>query len=307
MTLPALPRDLPLADLHRHLDGSLRLSTLRDLAERARVSLPERIGFSPGMGLAEALSCFQTTLAVLQTPGAVQRVAAEICEDAAAEGVSTLEIRFAPQLHRGAPWAVIVEAALVGIAGRAGLVLCGLYGEPPAVLEGLVQLGRAHEGVVGIDLAGGPAADHAWRLEDYASAFRSAREAGLGRTVHAGEGRPPAEIRLAVERLGASRIGHGTTVLDDASVAELLVRRGIPIEANVTSNYHVGAIPALGAHPLPAWLDRGLGVCVCTDNTLLSGVDAPEEHRRVLALPGMDEARLRMVVQCGHESAFRRP
>ncbi|MDY0004048.1 MAG: adenosine deaminase family protein [Polyangia bacterium] len=298
--------DLPLADLHRHLDGSLRPATLQELAREQGVALPERLAFWPGMGLAEALACFRVTLALLQTPDAVRRVAGEICQDASREGVATLEIRFAPQLHKGAPPGAIVDAALEGIASRAGLVLCGLYGEPPSVLTELVELGRARPGVVGIDLAGGPAPDQQWRMEDYAGPFRAARDAGLGRTVHAGEGRPPAEIRLAVELLGACRIGHGTTVLEDPAVADLLIERSICIEANVTSNYHVGAIPSIEAHPLPAWLDRGLVACICTDNTLLSGVDAPEEHRRVLSIPGMDEGRLERCVQSGHASAFRR-
>src|SRR6185369_6374685 len=129
MNAIALPH--PLADLHRHLDGSLRPSTIAELAREAGVRVPDDLAFSPGMGLDAALSRFAFTLSLLQSPAAVKRVAAEICEDAAAEGVTTLEIRFAPQLHRGAGIEAIVEAAITGIAGRAGLILCGLYGEPP--------------------------------------------------------------------------------------------------------------------------------------------------------------------------------
>src|SRR5262245_63139129 len=123
------------------------------------------------MTLEDALSRFAVTLSVLQTPDAVRRVASEICEDAAAEGVSTLEIRFAPQLHHGAPIEAIVDAAIEGAAGRAGLILCGLYGEPPDVLEKLVAVARGRREVVGIDLAGGPAKSHAFQLEDYAVPF----------------------------------------------------------------------------------------------------------------------------------------
>src|SRR5262245_57753071 len=112
----------PLADLHRHLDGSLRPATLAELAAQAGVKVPEDLRFHEGMGLAEALSRFAFTLSLLQTPDAVKRVAAEICEDAAAEGITTLELRFAPQLHRGAPIEAIVDAALEGAAGRAGLI-----------------------------------------------------------------------------------------------------------------------------------------------------------------------------------------
>lgn len=303
---PMLDPTQPLADLHRHLDGSLRRATLEELARRAGLSVPPDLPFFPGVGLAGALSRFSFTLALLQRPDAVRRVAAEICEDAAAEGVTTLEIRFAPQLHRGAGPEAIVDAALEGVAGRAGLVLCGLYGEPPELLGRLVALAASRRGVVGIDLAGGPAADHRWHLASYAAPFHRAAELGLGRTVHAGEGRPAAEIRAAVELLLAQRIGHGTTLLDDPAVVELLREREVTVEACITSNHHTGAIPEPAAHPLPAWLELGISACVCTDNTLLSAVDAPEEHRRAASIPGMSAALLSRAVACGHRAAFRR-
>jgi adenosine deaminase len=294
------------ADLHRHLDGSVRPATLAALAEAAGRSVAADLPFTPGMGLAAALSRFAFTLSLLPTPAAVRRVASEMCEDAAAEGVTTLEIRFAPQLHVGAPPAAIVDAALEGIAGRAGLVLCGLYGEPPAVLAGLVDLAIPRPGVVGIDLAGGPAPGQGWSMLDYAPAFRRAADHGIGRTVHAGEGRPPAEIRVAIESLLAQRIGHGTTLLDDPAVVDLVRARGVTLEACPTSNVHTGVIPSVAAHPLARWLALGIKACVNTDNTLLSAVDAPEEHRRVRTIPGMDDAAVARAIAFGHEGAFRR-
>jgi adenosine deaminase len=298
----------PLADLHRHLDGSLRPSTLAELAAPLGVSIPAGFGFHPGMGLAAALACFHTTLRVLQTPAAVERVAAEICEDTAASGVSTLEIRFAPQLHqaRGASMAAIVDAALAGGGGRAGLVLCGLYGDPPALLERLVELARPRPGVVGLDLAGGPAPAHRYGMLDYAPAFRRARDLGLGRTVHAGEGRPPAEIRVAIERLHAQRIGHGTTLLQDPSVTALVLERGVTLEACVTSNLHTGVVASIAEHPIAQWLAQGVRVSIATDNTLMSRVDAPQEHARVAEIPGMSTARLHQAIAHGHAAAFRR-
>ena len=294
-----------LADLHRHLDGSLRPATLAELAARAGVEVPADLAFFPGMGLQEALARFRLTLSVLQEPAAVRRVAAEMCEDAAGEGVTTLEVRFAPQLHRGGAPEAVVDAALDGIGGRAGLVLCGLYGEPPEVLERLVRIGAGRPGVVGIDLAGGPAADQAFGMPDYAAAFTHARDAGLGRTVHAGEGRPAAEIRTAIETLHAQRIGHGTSLLDDPEVLDVVLERGVTVEACATSNWHVGVIGEVAEHPFPRWLDLGVRACINTDNTLLSAVDAPQEHRRVLAIPGMDAPRLVRAVRYGHEAAFR--
>ncbi len=297
---------MDLADLHRHLDGSIRPATLAELAARVGTRVPDDLAFSPGLGLHAALARFAFTLSLLQAPATVRRVAAEICEDAAAEGVATLEIRFAPQLHGGAAPEAVVDAALDGIAGRAGLILCGLYGERPALLDRLVQIAIPRPGVVGIDLAGGPAPTHAHHLADYAPAFRRAADHGIGRTVHAGEGRPPAEIRVAVEALLAQRIGHGTTLLDDPAVVDLVLAREVTIEACPTSNVHTGVLASVDAHPLPRWLALGVRATVNTDNTLLSAVDAPEELRRARAIPGMDDALLARAVNNAHAAAFRR-
>ncbi len=295
-----------LSDLHRHLDGSLRLETLRELATRARVEVPDDIAFQPGMGLAAALERFRVTLAVLQDEAAVRRVANEICEDAAREGVTTLEIRFAPQLHLGAGMSRIVDAALDGLGGRAGLVLCTLFGEPPEVIERLVAIAAERPGVVAIDLAGAPRPEHSWGMADYAPAFAEARRQGIGRTVHAGEGRPAREIHAAVTLLGAQRIGHGTTLADDPETLELVVERRVVIEACLTSNLHTGAITAIGRHPLPGWLENGVRATINTDNTLLSAVDAPGEYRRAARLPGMTPAAVAACAATGHEAAFGR-
>ncbi len=297
-----------LADLHRHLDGSLRRATLEQLAADAGRSVPPELEFTPGMGLAAALERFAFTLSLLQTPASVRRVAAEICEDARDEGVTTLELRFAPQLHgeRGASLEAVVDAALAGLDGRAGLILCGLYGEPPSVLERLIDTARPRAGVVGIDLAGSPAPAHSWGIKSYAGAFRRAADYGLGRTVHAGEGRPAAEIRVAIEQLGAQRIGHGTTLLDDPALVDLVRERGVTIEACPTSNVHTGALERRSEHPLARWLELGVRACICPDNTLLSRVNAREEHHRALEIRGMTPALLERAIACGHAAAFSR-
>ena len=290
----------PLAELHLHLDGSLRMSTVRELAP----SVPDDLLFHAGMGLAEALSRFAFTLSLLQEPAAVRRVASEICEDAAKDGVSHLEIRFAPQLHGGASAAAIVDAALEGIAGRAGLILCGLYGEDPRVLEQHVELARTRPGVVAIDLAGGPAPTQAFRLADYARPFTRAKDQGLGRTVHASEGRSPEEIRVAIEQLHAQRIGHGTSLLDDRKVLELVLERGVTLEACPTSNVHTGIFTSVNEHPLPKWLALGVHACICADNTLLSNVTTAQEHERASRIPGMTAALLDRAIDNAHAARF---
>ncbi len=236
----------------------------------------------------------------------MRRVASEMCEDAAAENVTTLEIRFAPQLHVGAKMEEIVDAALEGINGRAGLILCGLYGEPPFVMRNLVGIAATRQGVVGIDLAGGPMPTHGFGMDDYAPFFLRAEEMGIGRSVHAGEGRPPEEIRQAIEVLHAQRIGHGTTLLRDPRIVDLVLERGVVIEACPTSNVHTGVIPSVEAHPLTKWLDLGVRVCVNADNTYLSGVSARDEYEAVRSLAGMNESKWMRLVETGHAGAFGR-
>ncbi len=284
----------------------MRAATLSELARASGRAIPADLPFAPGMGLAAALAKFEFTLSLMQTPEVVARIASEICEDAALDGVSTLEIRFAPQLHRGAPQDVIVDAALDGTGGRAGLILCGLYGEPPSVLQGHVDLARRRPGVVGIDLAGGPSGAHAFGLADYRGPYQRAAALGIGRTVHAGEGRPCQEIRTAVEVLRADRVGHGTTLLDDPSLVELLITRGVTIEACPTSNMQTGVIQSIAAHPLAQWLKLGVRACINTDNTYLSQVSASEEHRRALEIEGMTPELAARANAYGHAAHFSR-
>jgi len=174
------------------------------------------------------------------------------------------------------------------------------------VLGALVACAERRPGVVGIDLAGGPSSGHAYSMRSYAPAFARARDLGVGRTVHAGEGRPPEEIRVAIEELHAQRIGHGTTLLDDPSVLDLVLARGVTIEACLTSNLHTGAIRAIEAHPLPEWLRRGVRACVNTDNTLLSTTSAPVEHALAARLPGMTRALVQQAIAHGHAARFER-
>ena len=125
---------------------------------------------------------------------------------------------------------------------------------------------------------------------------------GLPKTIVVSTG----EIREAIELLHAQRIGHGTTLLDDPSVVELVVARGVTLEACPTSNLHTGVIAKLTDHPLPRWLAAGVRVCVCADNTLLSDTDARRELERVATLPGMGPGQLQAVVDFGHAAAFHR-
>ena len=287
-------------DLHVHLDGSLRESTLaKFLGYR-----PKEIYFSKGMGLEQALNSFTTTLGTIQTPDLVKKAVMELCTDLTFAGVYQGEIRFAPQLHYGAPIEEIVDAACEGLYGDRTLILCGLYGEHPRVLDRLVETARTRYKVVGIDLAGAPSPDHRWNLLDYSDAFTKARDYGLGRTVHAGEGRPAKEIEVAINFLHAQRIGHGLSVMDDWKTMDLVLQKDVLIEACLTSNYHTGCIKEYADHPMKQWLREGIKFTLCADNTLLSQTDLEHEYHLAMKHCGLSQEDLWQTQRWAREKLF---
>lgn len=297
-----------MVELHCHLDGSLRFETLQKLAARQGkpAPIPREVGFHKGMSLETALRKFQLTLSVLQQPKAVTRVAREICQDAELTGVHNLEIRFAPQLHCGASIDRIVDAAIDGLDSNANLILCGLYGEPPEILSTLVDVAKTRPRVVGIDLAGGPLPSHKWSMFDYIEPFEQARRYGIGRTVHAAEGRSPKEIEVAINFLHAQRIGHGTTILEDQKVVDLVREKNVVLEACITSNVHTSVIDNFGDHPIKEWIRQDIPVSICADNTLMSNTDLSVEIMNTKYFCGLTDKDLQRTYDWGRQALFRR-
>ena len=261
-------------DLHCHLDGSIRQTTLKELYQG---ELP-KITFYPNMGITKALESFRATLSVMQTTDNIARITHELCEDLELMGTKRSEIRFAPQLHCEGQIEKVIDAAISGLKPRHNLILCGLYGESPEILQSLVKAAKTRPRVVGIDLAAAPLDSHQWGIMDYSEAFTEAKRAGLGRTVHAGEGRPADEIKIAIEHLHAQRIGHGLSVLGDKEVADLVRERNVHIEACPTSNVHTGCIEKFEYHPMMDWLKEGIRFSLCCDNVLLSETWGRKEY-----------------------------
>lgn len=294
------------ADLHRHLDGSLRSNTIRELGEKFDVQIPENFHFSPNMTLDIALRFFDTSLKLLQHKEELTRVANEIVEDALEDNVTHLEVRFGPHLHqqKGLKLEEIIDAVLEGLKGRAGLILCGLYGDDPKLLEQFVEISKSRSGVVALDLAGGPASGQNFKLEDYASAFTMAREVGLGRTVHASEGRDPQEIITAITKLHAQRLGHATTLLESNQALDLVLKNNITIESCPTSNWQCGVVKDLEHHPLPNWLKEGINVCLNTDNTFFSNINLSQEYENAEKMPGIKQQVLMKCIENGFKAMF---
>ena len=299
----------PKTDLHRHLDGSLRPETILELAQKFNVTIPNEFTFKPHMTLDLALEFFNTTLLLLQETDELTQVASEICEDATKEGLERLEIRFGPHLHqqKGLKLEEIIDAVLTGINGRAGLILCGLYGDEPKLMMDFVEIAKSRKDVVAIDLAGGPQGAHHFKLEDYKEAYQEALEFGIHRTVHASEGRHPQEIITAINVLHAERLGHATTLLESEEALKLVLDKKITIESCPTSNLQCGVVPSLEKHPLSKWLKLGVKACINTDNTFFSDVNSYQEHEIALnKIEGMTEELLQQAIINGQNSAFIR-
>jgi adenosine deaminase len=132
-------------------------------------------------------------------------------------------------------------------------------------------------------------------LLDYDEPFTRARKLGIGRTVHAAEGRSPKEIEVAINFLHAQRIGHGLTLLEDWKTLDLVLEKGVTIEACITSNWHTGAIKHPSKHPIKLWMEKGVKVAICADNTLLSDTVLPIEYTRANHQCGLS---YRDILQC---------
>ena len=289
-----LLRRLPKAELHCHLDGSVRPDTLLDLGAEYDVQMPandaeslrEYMLVSDATSLEDYLSRFSITLSVMQRAEALERIAYELALDAADDGVRYIEVRYAPVLNvrEGLSLGEAVEAPLrgleraereTGVVGR--VIVTAIRNMAPEVSLELARLAVAYRkrGVVGFDLAGGEAGNPA---SQHAPAFFYAREHDLACTCHAGEGDGAESVRQAVHVCGAHRLGHATRLIEDESLTEYVNDRRIALEICLTSNVQTRAADAYATHPFREYYDRGLNVVLNTDNRLMSGTTLTDEY-----------------------------
>ncbi|MGH7717943.1 MAG: adenosine deaminase [Gemmatimonadaceae bacterium] len=315
-----LLRTLPKAELHCHLDGSVRASTLLELAREYGKPMPasdadalaEYMVVRGASSLEEYLERFSVTLSVMQHAEALERIAYELMEDAARDGVRYLEMRYAPVLNQreGLSLGEAVEAPVRAIERaandfgvRGGVIICALRTMPPDVSLELARLAVSYRGrgVVGFDLAGGekghPAAAHA-------DAFAYARRHDLAVTVHAGEGDGAASVRDAVHACCANRIGHATRLVEDESLARYVNDRRIALEICLTSNVQTRAASAYETHPLRTYYDRGMNVVLNTDNRLMSGTTLTDEYLHAASSLGFTFNELCEIALNGFANAF---
>jgi adenosine deaminase len=317
--------------LHDHLDGGLRPSTVIELArEHGYDGLPTQepgelaawfTRGADGRDLELYLEPFRHTVALLQTPEALQRVAAECAEDLADDGIVYAEVRFAPELHleQGLTLDEVVLAVLegfrIGSAGRPTVIgtLCTALRTAARSVE-IAELALRHrdEGVVGFDIAG---AEAGYPPSRHLGAFQLVMREDFHITIHAGEAFGLPSIAEALHYCGAERLGHGVRLVDDISVdgdgratlgrlASYVRDRRVPLEMCPTSNVHTGAAASLAEHPIGLLRRLRFRVTVNTDNRLMSGVTLSEELQNLVAVFGYGIDDLEWLTINAMKSAF---
>lgn len=316
-----LIRALPKTDLHCHLDGSMRVKTILELAERQKVALPADTedGLSRAIhkgevckSLEDYLVAFDVTLAVLQDAEALHRAAYELGIDAAAENVRYLEVRYSPALHqqKGLKMTTVVDSVLEGLRDakretgmRYGVLICGIRHMAPQTSIRLAELCVAYKnrGVVGFDLAG---AELNFPAKDHKDAFQLILRNNVNCTAHAGEAYGPESISQAIHFLGAHRIGHGTRLREDGDLLNYMNDHRIPIEVCLSSNVQTGAVQDINSHPLKFYFDYGLRVTINTDNRLITDTTVTKEMLIAHKDLGFSLEDLTTIIVSGFKSAF---
>ncbi len=265
---------------------------------------------------AELLEFFDLPIALLQTAEALERVAAELVEDLAADGIRYAEIRWAPRLHleRGLSVETVIEAVAAGVRRASaalgarmpliGLVTTAMRSHPPAANRELARTAAAFGSpVVGFDLAGPEAA---WPAPPHAVAFLAAREGGLSLTAHAGEVEDPRRVREVLD-FGVRRIAHGVTAATDPELLAVLRARDITLDLCPTSNVQAGIVASLADHPLAALHRAGISVTLSTDDRTVTGVTLTEELARTAEAQDLADAELAAIALNAFHRGFAPP
>jgi len=298
----------PKAELHLHLDGSLRPSTALELARERGLdegmdlaAMSDRLQAPPQVAdQAQLLEAFDLPIALMQDAPAITRITHELVEDAASDGTRYAEIRWAPALHvaRGldlrASIAAVVDGARSGMTTtgtHVRLIAVALRSQPPATsLAVALEAARfVNDGLTGFDLAG-----QEQNFPDpltHAEAFDAARAAGLGITLHAGEWGGPAQVRRALG-VGPARIAHGPVAAEDPTLMEELIARDVTLDLCPTSNVQASVYPTLADHPLAKLQRAGVPVTLSTDDRTVSDLTLVKEYVNAHTVMGMTLAEL---------------
>jgi adenosine deaminase len=311
----------PLIDLHRHLDGNVRIETILDVGRRHHLPLPawqvETLRpfvqvSDPQPGVMDFIAKFKWMVAALVDYDTCRRVAHENVEDAVKEGLDYVELRFSPwfmsEAH-GLDPARVVEAVCDGVeAGsrdfgiRVNLIgiLSRTYGPEIAWKELNALLTQRHR-IVALDLAGDEAHFPGELFVDH---FHQIHRVGWSVTVHAGEISGPQSIWQAVLELGAQRIGHAVTAIQDPRLMEYMALHRIGIESSLTSNVQTSTVASYASHPLREFLSHGLLATLNTDDPGISGINLAYEYEIAASAAGLSSEELGQLQRNALEAAF---
>ena len=304
-----------LIDLHLHLDGSLSLASVRELAAMQDIEIEEddaallrKLQVSPTCrDLNEYLEKFDFPCSLLQTQAAITRSVSNLCAELADQGLLYAEIRFAPQLHllKGLDQRQVVEAAIAGLDRKqfkANLILCCMRGSDnhEANLETVRAASQfVGKGVCAVDLAG---AEALFPTENFEDLFALARELGVPYTIHAGEADGPESVYTAL-RFGAKRLGHGVRSVEDGALVARLAAEGVALELCPTSNLNTSIFEKIEDYPLRQLMAAGVKVTVNTDNMMVSGVTLASELEKL----DLTKDELRILAKNAGEACFASP
>ena len=294
---------MPKAELHLHLDGSLRVATAIELARTRGIDAPDGwfamsealVGEMPGVSQAELLERFDLPIALMQDAEALERIAAELVEDKAADNVRYVEIRWGPLLHvaRGLSLADGIAAVVRGARSAAmhtgitvRLISTALRSHDPQRNVELAETAARFidDGLTGWDLAGQEAAYPDPLL--HGRSFEAARANGLRITIHAGEWGGAAQVRRALD-VDPERIAHGPGAIDDAALCTDLTARGITLDLAPTSNWQAGIVPSVAEHPIGRLYRMGVPVTLNTDDLTVADLTLSEEYVHVAEQIGL--------------------
>ena len=316
-------QNLPKVDLHRHLEGSLRLSTLVEIALEHGVDLPSydveelrpyvQVTTDETPDFHAFLEKFNFLARFYSKLDCIDRISYEAVADAAHDNVKYLELRFNPvtfALCKGFCFEEVMERVISAvkkaeqdfdITVKLLTTIRRDYDQDTASRIVDMAIHYADQSIVGLDLAGD---EVHYSARPFAGLFNQAKEAGLDITVHAGEAMGAESVRTAIELLRADRIGHGVRASEDLAVIDLVRERGITLEMCPTSNIQTAAVKAITRHPLRAFHQIGLPVTVNTDDPSVSNITLTDEYMVAVRDIGVTVSEIKQMILTGVRAAF---
>lgn len=312
---------MPKVDLHRHLEGSLRISTLVEVGNQHGMDILGTSDLRPLVQIGDGepytfenfLSKFVNLRLFYKSPEVIGRVTKEAIEDAANDNVRYLELRFTPKAlsnSEGFPMVDVMDWVIEGAEQgeeeygvKTRLIVSTNRHESPDIAMEVIRLAleRLDQGIVGLDLAGNEAE---FSAEPFSGFIREAKQEGLRLTIHAGEWGPGNNVLEAIAILDTDRIGHGVRLFEEQRAVDLAKERRIPFEVCLTSNLQSGAVDTLEEHPILEMIDEGINVTINTDDPSVSKITLSQEYETLCEELDLPLSTLRERIIAGARAAF---